>query len=120
MHLAMQSRDISILRAITRKFPVDSKNHNGHTSLALAILNGNETAVDILWRRQADHTVVDNDGNSLLHLACKGTSQSIVAQLLKFTADINARNKESETALHIACAVGHYVSDVCRMSDGAV
>jgi len=37
MHLAMPSRDISILRAITRKFPVDSKNYNGHTPLALAI-----------------------------------------------------------------------------------
>jgi ankyrin repeat protein len=47
MHLAMPSRDISILRAITRKFPVDSKNQYGHTPLALAILNGNETAVDI-------------------------------------------------------------------------
>jgi ankyrin repeat protein len=43
----MPSRDISILRAITRKFPVDSKNQYGHTPLALAILNGNETAVDI-------------------------------------------------------------------------
>jgi ankyrin repeat protein len=72
--------------------------------LALAFLTGNETAIDILWRRQADHTVVDNDGNSLLHLACKGTSQSIVAQLLKYTTDINARIKESETALHIVLA----------------
>jgi ankyrin repeat protein len=107
MHLAMSSRDISILRAITRRSPVDIKNQNGHTPLALAILNGNETAIDILWRRRADHTVVDNDGNSLLHLACKGTSQSIIAQLIKYTVDINARNKESETALHIACAVGH-------------
>ena len=79
----------------------------------MAIINGNETAVDILWRRQADHTVVDNDGNSLLHLACKGTSQSIVAQLLKFTADINARNKESETALHIACKKGYF--DICKI-----
>ena len=110
MHLALQSSDISILRAITRKFPVDGKNHNGHTPLDVAILNGNETAVDILWRRKADNTVVDNDGNSLLHLACKGTSQSIVAQLLKFTADINARNKESETALHIACAEGNLMT----------
>jgi ankyrin repeat protein len=101
MHLAMPSRDISILRAITRKFPIDSKNQYGHTPLALAILNGNETEIDILWRRQADYTVVDNDGNSLLHLACKGKSQSIIAQLLKYTVDINARNKESETALHI-------------------
>jgi ankyrin repeat protein len=107
MHFEMQSRDISILRSITRNFPVVGKNHNGHTPLAVAILNGNDTAVDILWRRKADNTVVDNDGNSLLHLACKGTSQSIVAQILRYTADINARNKEAETASHIARAVGH-------------
>jgi ankyrin repeat protein len=72
----------------------------------VAIINGNETAVEILWRRKADHTVVGNFGNTLLHLACKGKSDSIVAHIFQYTTDVNARKKEEETALNIACSVG--------------
>ncbi len=79
MHLAMTCTNPCILRAITRNVPVNIKNKDGHSPLAVAILNNNDIAVDILWRHDADTTILDNDGNTLLHLACKGQSSPVQA-----------------------------------------
>jgi ankyrin repeat protein len=114
MHLAMQSRDFSILRSITRKYVVDNKNHNGHSPLAVAIINSNETAVDILWRRKADWSL--RCRQLWKHIVASGLQREIrwgiVAHILQYTTDVNAHNKEAETALHIACLVGYSMTIV--------
>jgi ankyrin repeat protein len=107
IHFAMKNTNPCILRAITKGFPIDVKNKDGHSPLAVAILSDNDVAVDILYRRAADATVLDNDGNTLLHLACKGKSHDIVMHVAQHQINVDARNNSLQTPLHIACAEGH-------------
>lgn len=107
IHFAMSCTNPSILRAITKDVSINIKDKDGHSPLAVAILCNNDIAVDILWRRAADSTVLDNDGNTLLHLACRGKSYDIVMYVAHHQIDVDTRNNSSQTPLHIACAIGH-------------
>ena len=107
LHEAMRSLDPVILRAVSKKFSVNLKNKDGHSPVALAILFNNDVALDILWRRNADTDIVDNNGDTLLHLACRGHSYTIVKHVAYHQRNVNVRNDKSQTPLHVACAVGH-------------
>jgi len=89
---------------------------NGRSPLAVAIALGNETATDILWRQNADHHLVDNTGNSMLHLACNGPSVNIARHMLEHGTGVNTRNAAGETPLHLACATkdGNIVREICK------
>ncbi len=52
--------------------------------------------------------VVDEDGDTLLHLATRNGCKEVAEQLLKLNIDINAQNKYGDTPLHVAC----YADDV--------
>ena len=75
--------------------------------MALAILFNNDVALDIVWRQNADNDIVDNNGDTLLHLACRGHSYTIVKHVAYHQRNVNARNDKSQTPFHVACAVGH-------------
>ena len=107
IHFAMKITNPSILRSITKGFPIDIKNKDGHSLLAVAILSNNDVAVDILHRRAADVTALDNDGNTLLHLACKGKSYKIVMHVAHQQINVDAQNYYSQIPPHFACAEGH-------------
>jgi ankyrin repeat protein len=55
----------------------------------------------------ADVTALDNDGNTLLHLACKGKSYDIVMHVAHHQINVDAPNYYAQTPLHFACAEGH-------------
>lgn len=48
------------------------------------------------------NTVIDNDGNTLLHYAASSGQTEIVELLLRYRANINARNNNGDTPLHKA------------------
>ena len=106
IHFAIKITNPSILRSITKGFPIDIKNKDGHSLLAVAILSNNDVAVDILFRRAADVTALDNDGNTLLHLACKGKSYKIVMHVAHQQINVDAQNYYSQIPPHFACAEG--------------
>ena len=62
--------------------------------MALAILFNNDVALDIVWRQNADNDIVDNNGDTLLHLACRGHSYTIVKHVAYHQRNVNARNDE--------------------------
>ncbi len=107
LHVAMQCFDPVILRAVIKKMSVNIKNNDGHSPVALSILFNNDAALDIVGRRNADRDIVDNNGDMLLHLACRGKSYTIVKHIAYHQCNVNARNDKSQTPLHVACAVGH-------------
>ena len=101
LHVAMQSLDPVILRAVSKKISINSKNKDGHSPVALAILFNNDAALDIVWGRNADSDIIDNNGETLLHLACSGLSYSIVKHVAHHQRNVNARNDKSQTPLHV-------------------
>jgi ankyrin repeat protein len=74
------------------------------TMAAAAIAIGNEMAMEILWRHNADPHVVDKAGNTLLLLACAGPIIVILKHILEYCSEVTMCNVAGETALHLASA----------------
>jgi hypothetical protein len=64
---------------------------------------------------------VDDDGNTLLHLAAESGSLYFVKYLLAHGADISLQNKEGNSALHLAVQQGYFniVNEMLGMSQAA-
>ena len=76
-----------------------------HAPLAYAIQKKQSDAVDAL-KDGSDWSLVDDDGNTLLHLAANAGDASILTEALSHDIDVNARNKKGETALYLAAKNG--------------
>ena len=81
----------------------DSKNH---ASIAYAISAKQTEAFDAL-KDGSDWTLIDSDGNSLLHLAVLSDQKDFVTEALSHNIDVNAKNKNGETALLLAAKNGN-------------
>ena len=81
MHFAINSTKPCIIRAITKDFSISIKNKDGHSPLAVTILCKNDVAVDIWWRLAADRNILNNNDDTLLHLACRDKSYDIGMQI---------------------------------------
>ncbi|KAA3678674.1 calcium-independent phospholipase A2 [Paragonimus westermani] len=80
---------------------------SGMTPLRIAIVANDMKLVDFLLSLPAIKlSGVDNDGNTVLHLAAKQHSSLMITSLLAHIdqqVDVNAVNGAGNTALHIAC-----------------
>ncbi|KAF8566671.1 hypothetical protein P879_01511 [Paragonimus westermani] len=80
---------------------------SGMTPLRIAIVANDMKLVDFLLNLPAIKlSGVDNDGNTVLHLAAKQHSSLMITSLLAHIdhqVDVNAVNGAGNTALHIAC-----------------
>lgn len=45
----------------------------------------------------------DENGNTLLHMACISQNHNLIAKVVSMTCDINPINNNGDTPLHIAC-----------------
>ena len=61
----------------------------------------------------ADWTLIDSDGNSLLHLAVLSDQKNFVTEALSHNIDVNAKTKNGETALLLAAKNGN--ADLVQM-----
>ncbi|KAI8489170.1 hypothetical protein Bbelb_331550 [Branchiostoma belcheri] len=50
---------------------------------------------------------VRHNGDTALHVACRGGNVKVVELLIKNQADLNMTNKNGDTGLHVACSWGH-------------
>ena len=67
------------------------------TPLMRAVANSHGGVVQRLLKLNAKHDQADVDGNTALHLACRGQSADIVEALLAAGADKGAKNKLNKT-----------------------
>ncbi|MEX0849191.1 MAG: ankyrin repeat domain-containing protein [Candidatus Dependentiae bacterium] len=76
---------------------------NGNTDLHLAMARINKYAIELLKTKvSADVSIVNNDGDTPLHLAVKKRRIVLVRKLLKAGADASIKNKNGERPLDVA------------------
>jgi ankyrin repeat protein len=93
---------------IARGLSVNERDIDGFT-LIMKVLDGTGRyeVVDYLCSQGADLTVVDKNGDSLLHHACRETTGGL-SVLLRYRVDLNVQNREGRTPLHQATCSHNY------------
>ena len=71
-------------------------------TLRQAVSASNAAEVESLLSKGANAKLVDDKGNSLLHLACLANEPNIVEALINHGADIDCLDGSNNTPLHIA------------------
>ncbi|XP_046564994.1 putative ankyrin repeat protein RF_0381 [Haliotis rubra] len=90
------------------KIDVDSSDRYGRTAVMEAVKQGYEQVFDILVGYGCDISHIDNDGNNVLHVACRGGHVAMVEHVLSQTnVDINSRGKDGATPLMFAARGRH-------------
>uniref|UniRef100_A0A8C0ZUP6 Ankyrin repeat domain 52 n=1 Tax=Castor canadensis TaxID=51338 RepID=A0A8C0ZUP6_CASCN len=111
LHAAAFADNVSGLRMLLQhQAEVNAADHTGHTALMTAAENGQTAAVEfLLYRGKADLTVLDENKNTALHLACSKGHEKCALMILAETQDlglINATNSALQMPLHIAARNG--------------
>ncbi|XP_046375805.2 ankyrin repeat domain-containing protein 50-like [Haliotis rufescens] len=86
---------------------IESIGEYGRTAVMLAAEKGHRVVFDVLVNAGGDMTVVDDDGNNILHLACLGGNVDMVRGVLSRNAvDINSRGQFGRTPVMVAAEKG--------------
>ncbi|XP_071098491.1 putative ankyrin repeat protein RF_0381 [Haliotis cracherodii] len=101
LHAACDGGNIDIVRHIIGDFGINARGENGHTPLMLAVGGGHTDVVDFLVDHGADVNMVNNGGDSLLHLACEVGNLDMVKRVISYV-DINLRDNFGWTSLAMA------------------
>ncbi|XP_048241523.1 serine/threonine-protein phosphatase 6 regulatory ankyrin repeat subunit B-like [Haliotis rufescens] len=105
-HLACQGGNTAIVQHVLSPSNINSRGIRGYTPVMVTAVSGHQSVFDLLVSNQADHTLVDTDGNSLLHLACHGGNTAIVQHVLS-PSNINSRGIQGCTPVMVAAFRGH-------------
>ncbi|XP_046360028.2 uncharacterized protein LOC124137670 isoform X2 [Haliotis rufescens] len=106
LHLACQVGNTAIVQHVLSPSNINSRGRHGWTPVMAAAVSGHESVFDLLVSNQADLTLVDTDGDSLLHLACRGGNTAIVQHVLS-PSNINSRGENRWTPVMVAAVSGH-------------
>ncbi|XP_048250449.1 serine/threonine-protein phosphatase 6 regulatory ankyrin repeat subunit A-like [Haliotis rufescens] len=87
---------------------INSKGQFGRTPVMMAVGAGHRQVFDLLVTQGADVSLVDDDGDNILHVACLGGHLDMVKYVRsQKVADINGRGKFGWTPLMVAAEKGH-------------
>ncbi|XP_071102744.1 uncharacterized protein [Haliotis cracherodii] len=106
IHLACGGGNTAIVQHVLSPSNINSRGRHGWTAVMVAAVSGHQSVFDLLVSNQADLTLVDTSGDSLLHLACRGGNTAIVQHVL-FPSNINSRGEYGWTAVMQAAVSGH-------------
>ncbi|XP_067654233.1 uncharacterized protein [Haliotis asinina] len=110
LHLACRGGDLETVKLILSMNVVDinSRGWYSKTPVMAAAWHRRRDVVEFLVGRGADVSLVDRDGDNVLHLACRGGDLETVKLILSMNVvDINARNNDGKTAADWARDLGH-------------
>ncbi|XP_067659391.1 ankyrin repeat domain-containing protein 50-like [Haliotis asinina] len=86
---------------------IESIGEYGRTAVMLAAEKGHRVVFDVLVNAGGSMTVIDDDGNNILHLACLGGNVDMVrAVLARNVVDINSRGQFGRTPVMVAAEKG--------------
>ena len=99
IHYACQRTILQLVKALT-VCSVDIKDSEGNTPLHYACKYSCVEIVRFLVDRGCDQTIINNEGELALHLACH--KKLAITQMLN-KCDVNSLNFNGEAPIHIAC-----------------
>ena len=107
------------------QFPdVDCQNKQGDTAIHYLLKERVALHLDkinFLIKKGANLDILNDDGESPLHIATRVSDQGATEMLLKHGANVNIRNsKNSMTPLHNACSINNYTTTRMLLEAGAV
>ncbi|XP_046572745.1 putative ankyrin repeat protein RF_0381 [Haliotis rubra] len=94
LHLACEGGNLDIVKHILTQNTVNinSLGENDWTPAMKAAIKGHKDVFDLIVKEGADLSLVDKEGDSILHAACEGGNVEIVTYMLKQSSvDINLR-----------------------------
>ncbi|XP_067653124.1 ankyrin-3-like [Haliotis asinina] len=110
LHFACMADDEEIVKHILEPHLVDI-NSRGFNKMTPLLLSAEHSACDVfemLLDNGADPSVVDSDGNNVLHLACAKRDKDFVRYVLsRNIVDVTSRNKLGMNATEIASLHGN-------------
>ncbi|XP_048244163.1 uncharacterized protein LOC124111237 [Haliotis rufescens] len=106
LHLACIGSNTAIVQHVLSPSNINTRGQNGRTPVMAAAVAGHQSVFDLLVSKKADLTLVDNHGDSLLHLACIGGNAAIVQHVLS-PSNINTRGQNGRTPVMAATVAGH-------------
>ncbi|XP_046563508.1 ankyrin repeat domain-containing protein 50-like [Haliotis rubra] len=87
---------------------INSRGQYGRTPVMLAAEKGYRAVFDLLVRKGADVSLVDDNKNNILHVACFGGHVDMVKYVLsQKVADINSSGQYGRTPMMMAARKGH-------------
>ncbi|XP_067662018.1 putative ankyrin repeat protein RF_0381 [Haliotis asinina] len=110
LHVACRGGNMKIVKYVLKQniLDINWKTTDGYTPAVLAASGEHNDVFDLLVEKGADLTLVDNDGNNILHLACLWGNIEVVKYVLtKDIVDINGRSKCRSTPVTEAARYGH-------------
>jgi len=87
---------------------LNSRIHNGMTSLMAAALQGNRAHVCEFLKAGVDSNLLNDDDNNALWFACKNGDPEIIKILIEQGIDIDNQNVNGATALIYAASAGKF------------
>ncbi|XP_048252493.1 serine/threonine-protein phosphatase 6 regulatory ankyrin repeat subunit A-like isoform X3 [Haliotis rufescens] len=105
LHAASQGGNKAIVRKVIDIFDINTRGRNGSTPLMRAVIGGHISVLKFLMSRSADDTLVDNDGLTLLHLACTYGHLDVVKHISD-RFDINTKDKAGLTCIMTSVLYG--------------
>jgi ankyrin repeat protein len=114
---AAKNHPLNIKFLIYHGADIEASDDEGHTPINRAVKCQNIESVQELFLADANLFTVDEDGNTLLHLAFR--SEPITRFLIEQKADVNAVNNEGRTPLMIAVVRGTLPSAMLLWRNGA-
>ncbi|XP_067667463.1 ankyrin repeat domain-containing protein 50-like [Haliotis asinina] len=87
---------------------INSRGMNAKTPIMVAAIEGQREVFDLVMSKGGDASLVDKNGDSILHWVCRGGQVEMVKYVisLNFT-DINSRGQFGKTPMMVAAAQGH-------------
>ena len=105
-YAARGGNDVIIEKLLSLGLDIHSRRSDGATPLMIAAYNGRLDAFSVLIERKSDPSLKDNNGQTLLHYAARGSNDVIIEKLLSLGIHIDSRRSDGATPLMIAASKG--------------
>ncbi|KAJ3166788.1 hypothetical protein HK101_011874 [Irineochytrium annulatum] len=105
LHYAVSKTDLDIIKyLVVQGAPIDTRTKSGGTVLLTACKHRNPPVIDHLIGAMPPDSLplVNDDGWSALHVACRWNTREVIEMLVKAGLPLSGRVKNGNTVLHIA------------------
>ncbi|XP_071114948.1 serine/threonine-protein phosphatase 6 regulatory ankyrin repeat subunit C-like [Haliotis cracherodii] len=110
LHLACLGGNVEMVKYILTQniSDINCRGFYGRTPLMFAATEGHRDMFDVVMRKGGNASLVDINGENILHSACLGGNVEMVKYILSQNiSDINCKRVDGRTPLLVAAAEGH-------------